>query len=70
MRGMATSRTPPYWLEGGTERCFACEGFYVLQMEFRCVGCDRGLCEQCIVLVWPLREVYCKECHESLREAG
>ncbi|MEX2571328.1 MAG: hypothetical protein WD737_08470 [Gemmatimonadota bacterium] len=56
-------RHRPYWLSTGTETCLICTHAYVLQMEYRCVACDRGLCEQCAVIVRPALAVFCVECH-------
>lgn len=58
---MATRKPLPYWLSGGTETCEFCEQLHVLQVEFRCVGCDRASCEHCIVIV-ETGEVLCHEC--------
>lgn len=57
--------TRPYWLDSGTEQCFDCTHRHVLQMEFRCVGCDAALCEQCVVIVLATRETLCKRCSEE-----
>ena len=53
----------PYWLDGGTETCDFCACRYVLQVELRCAGCDRGACEHCVVVVRG--EVTCAECREG-----
>lgn len=59
---MSTRKTPPYWLSG-TETCSLCTFNYVLEMELRCVACDRGFCEHCVIVVRETREIFCPECH-------
>jgi hypothetical protein len=54
-----------YWLARGTEACAACIHQHVLQMGYRCAGCDRGVCEQCVVVVSETREAFCPECGGS-----
>jgi hypothetical protein len=54
--------TLPYWLAGGTEPCTACTHYYVLQLEYRCTGCDRGYCDQCVVIVVEAEEILCADC--------
>lgn len=55
----------PYWLDGGTETCELCTVVHVLEMHLRCVACDRGCCEQCVVMVRSTREVFCTECYQG-----
>jgi hypothetical protein len=62
---MSAPRGVPYWLEDGTERCGACTHTYVLEMERRCDGCDRGMCDHCVVWVVETREVLCAECRAA-----
>lgn len=62
---MTKTRNLPYWLEGGTETCELCTVVHVLEMQMRCVACDRGCCERCVVIVRATREVFCSECHEA-----
>lgn len=62
---MTRTRELPYWLEGGTETCDLCTVVHVLEMQMRCVACDRGCCEQCVVIVRATREVFCSECHAA-----
>jgi hypothetical protein len=57
-------RTPlPYWTSSGTELCERCGARYVLEMEFRCSHCDAGICDQCALVTWERREVFCAGCH-------
>jgi len=56
----------PYWLSGGTEWCFVCGAAYVLELERRCVACDRGSCPHCVFLVRTTREVYCLPCQVEI----
>lgn len=61
-------RNLPYWISGGTEICEGCSMPYVLQMEYRCDGCDRALCEQCFIVVNRTRDrviVGCRACEAS-----
>lgn len=60
---MAARNTPPYWLAEGTERCEICTHAYVLEMGYRCVACDHGVCEHCMVVVRARHEVFCRPCH-------
>lgn len=62
------SRPRPYWLDTGTETCHGCTHAYVYQMEIRCVGCDRGVCEQCVVIESVTRETWCAGCHAAAAE--
>jgi len=55
-------RLPPYWLAGGSERCDLCTHAHVLEMQVRCVGCDRGVCDHCVVRVRETEEVFCFDC--------
>jgi hypothetical protein len=58
----------PYWLVGGTEPCGACTHAYVVQMEYRCTGCDRGFCGECVVFVVEKQEILCEECRAAGEE--
>lgn len=62
---MKRRESPPYWLVGGSERCLFCWQLYVVEMELRCVACDRGACPHCGVVVWESPEVFCIECHST-----
>ena len=44
----ARSDTPPWWAEGGSERCPFCEQLYFYEVEVRCVDCDRPACPHCV----------------------
>jgi hypothetical protein len=61
---MATHKTRPYWLDGGTETCELCEHPHVLQFQRRCAGCDRASCEHCVVVL-ETGEVLCHDCHAA-----
>ncbi|HSJ10392.1 MAG TPA: hypothetical protein VK928_10770 [Longimicrobiales bacterium] len=52
----------PYWLEPGTETCADCTHMYHYEVVRRCSGCDRGVCEHCVVVVRETREVLCPQC--------
>ena len=67
---MAKKKPPPYWLTGGTEICELCSSPYVLQVEYRCAACDRGLCGGCIAVDAATGEVLCAECRDAAREEG
>jgi hypothetical protein len=53
---------PPWWLEGGTEACSGCTHLYFVEMEFRCVACDRGICCHCVWVADAARTVLCAAC--------
>ncbi|HEX2205721.1 MAG TPA: hypothetical protein VHG91_20580 [Longimicrobium sp.] len=67
---MATPKTRPYWLAGGTERCDFCEHPYVHQTGRRCAGCDRGCCGQCFEVDRETGEALCAECLAEARGEG
>jgi hypothetical protein len=48
-------------LEGGSETCPDCLDAYWVEMEVRCVVCDRAACAACMVIVRGARPV-CREC--------
>lgn len=52
----------PWWLTGGEERCRICLQRYAVQVEVRCVDCDRGTCPFCTALVEGSRERWCVDC--------
>lgn len=66
---MATTKSRPYWLDGGTETCALCGHPHVLQSQFRCAACDRPNCEHCVVIDRETGEVLCHECHAAEHEA-
>ena len=43
-------------------RCPFCEQPHVMDIEYRCVGCDQGVCALCVVLVRERRESWCPAC--------
>ena len=61
---MHASRTPsaPWWLEGGSEVCPFCLGAYWIEVEVRCVACDRPGCMHCVVAVRERGDVCCPAC--------
>jgi hypothetical protein len=59
---MAETKTIPYWLDGGTERCELCTHPHVLQAQRRCAACDRPGCEHCVEVNRETGEVLCHEC--------
>jgi hypothetical protein len=58
----------PYWLSGGTETCGLCTHTTVLEMVYRCAGCDRGMCEHCVVVL-ETRVVLCEACASEEEES-
>lgn len=58
----------PYWLTEGTETCSGCTHTYHYEVERRCVGCDRGVCEHCMVKVRETHEVFCPECAQEAED--
>lgn len=57
-----TTKTRPYWLGGGTERCELCLDPVLLQAERRCAACDRAVCAHCVEADPETGEVLCSEC--------
>lgn len=69
IRGMATkTKTRPYWLDGGTERCELCMDPMHLQAERRCAACDRAVCAHCVEANPETGEVLCSECRAGEAE--
>ena len=52
----------------GDGSCFDCSHEYVHDIEYRCWGCDRGVCAVCAVVVRSRSEVWCRECAEEREE--
>lgn len=42
--------TPPWWAEGGSERCPFCLQSYAYEVEIRCADCDSPSCPCCAVI--------------------
>lgn len=42
--------------------CPSCEQRHTLDIEYRCVGCDGGVCALCVVVVRERQEAWCPEC--------
>ncbi len=62
---MKKTKSLPYWLSDGSETCALCTHRYVLQMEYRCTACDRGVCEHCAVVIRETRELLCTDCQRE-----
>lgn len=58
-RSAATQR--PWWLGGGAT-CGFCLQSYVLELEIRCVDCDRPMCPWCAATITERIELVCDEC--------
>lgn len=54
-------RTDP-WIERAHEPCPSCLQRYTLELEVRCVACDRAVCPVCAVRVRETRETFCAQC--------
>ena len=68
---MATEKSAPWWLDGGTEACDLCEHPHVLQSLRRCAACDRASCEHCVTVNRETGEVLCHDCAaEAAKEKG
>ena len=65
-----STKTLPYWLDGGTERCEVCTHPHLLQAQFRCVGCDCAACEHCVDVDRETGEVLCATCRAAEEEAA
>lgn len=61
----------PWWIGEGSEPCTFCLQGYVLELEMRCVACDRPGCLHCMVRVRRAEavEVFCPECLEESPDA-
>lgn len=55
------TRVGAVWTELGDDPCHGCGIAYALELEVRCVGCDRGTCSACVTVVHG--EAWCAECH-------
>jgi hypothetical protein len=57
----------PWWIGEGSEPCPFCLQGYVLELETRCVACDRPGCLHCMTRVRraDLVGVLCPECREK-----
>jgi hypothetical protein len=58
------------WLQYGTESCHCCSHAYVYELELRCVGCDRGVCEQCALIERATAEAWCAACRDEQQSGG
>ena len=50
------------WVRVDRGSCGFCGNRHALDIEYRCVGCDREVCAMCFVTVRETREGYCPEC--------
>jgi hypothetical protein len=59
----------PWWIGEGSEPCPFCLQGYVLELETRCVACDRPGCMHCMVRVRSAGtvDVRCPECGDGHR---
>ena len=57
----------PWWIGEGSEPCPFCLQGYVLELEMRCVACDRPGCMHCMVRVRSAEvvDVRCPECDDD-----
>jgi hypothetical protein len=63
--GSDPAAAPPWWAEGGSERCPSCERLYVYEMEVRCANCDQPSCPHCAVVERRTTVIRrCRECRE------
>ena len=58
------------WRQVETGACGFCGHRHALEIEYRCVGCDRGVCALCLVMVLETREGFCPECAPASAAAG
>ena len=59
-----------YRVRYGEPPCVDCSHAFVHEIEYRCWGCDRGVCAVCAVVVRSRGEVYCRECAGEREEEG
>ena len=57
-----------WWLAGG-DTCIFCGGKYAPESEYRCAGCDRAVCPDCIA-VCASGECTCPQCGTELPAEG
>ncbi len=50
------------WVDGERDLCGFCLQVYVVELEVRCVGCDRAVCPMCVVRLEVSAEMLCPEC--------
>ena len=50
------------WWLSGEQTCGFCAQFYCVEVEYRCVDCDRPVCPICAITVRESRQVFCPEC--------
>lgn len=50
------------WIERADEPCPFCAQRYALELEVRCVACDRPICPVCAVRAREIRQAFCVEC--------
>lgn len=62
---MSGTRSIPWWLAGGTERCRFCFGSYPWEDERRCATCDEGLCALCAHQEEAHGPVICPGCADT-----
>ena len=55
----------PWWL-AGEETCEFCVQQYSVEVEYRCVDCDRPVCPMCVITVRERHRVWCPECYQAL----
>lgn len=53
------------WRETESDRCGFCGHVHALDIEYRCVGCDREICALCLVTVETRHTGFCPECASS-----
>jgi len=63
-----TTTTTRWWLVGG-ETCVFCQNAYAAETEYRCSGCDRAVCPDCVA-VCSSGECTCPECGTELSTEG
>jgi hypothetical protein len=59
---MAKTSRRPYWLDDGDATCEVCGHTMIVQAEWRCTGCDAGVCEHCTVRIHATHDVVCIPC--------
>ena len=57
-----------YRIWRGDRPCVDCRHHYAYEIEYRCAGCDRGVCAACSVYVRVRSEILCVECARELAE--
>lgn len=60
--GFSRMSTRRGWIEVSQGSCGFCAQRHALEIEYRCVQCDREVCALCVVVLRERRETWCPAC--------